>query len=71
MSINNVVSALKVVNHYKPNECKFLRPENDSDFSQPWMHNTGVISMSSDHELDESRLPRLNRTELLAMLRAK
>jgi hypothetical protein len=71
MSINNVVSALKVVNHYKPNECKFLRPENDSDFSQPWMHNTGVISMSSDHELDESRLPRLSRTELLAMLRAK
>jgi len=71
MSINNVVSALKVVNHYKPNECKFLRPENDSDFSLPWIHNTGITSMSSEHELDESRLPRLTRTELLAMLRAK
>jgi hypothetical protein len=71
MSINNIVSALKVVNNYEPSECKFLRPENDSDFSQPWMHSTGVTSMSSDYELDESHLPRLNKTELLAILRAK
>ena len=42
MSINNVVSALKVANGYAPSSCRFLRPENDSDFEQPWTHSTGV-----------------------------
>ena len=71
MSINNVVSALKAVNHYKPDQCKFLRPENDSDFSRPWMHTTGITNMSFVHQLDESRLQRLTREELLTMLRRR
>lgn len=71
MSINNVVSALKVVNQYKPSECRFLRPENDSDFTEPWKYSSGVTSMNFDHELDDDLLPSLNKAELLAKLRAK
>ena len=71
MSINNVVSALKVLNRYKPGECRFLRPENDSDFTEPWEHSPGVTCMNFDHELDESHLPASTKAELLAKLRAK
>ncbi len=71
MSINNVVSALKIVNGYLPSQCRFLRPESDSDFEQPWKHSPGVTSMNVDYELDEERLPPLSKMELLAMLRAK
>lgn len=71
MSINNVVSALKIVNQYKPSECMFLRPENDSDFIEPWKHRPGVTSMNFDHEFDQNLLPLFTRAELLAKLRAK
>lgn len=69
MSINNVVSALKVVNDYAPNTCRFLRPENDSDFEQPWTYRTGVTSINLDHVLDESLLPALTKADLLSKLR--
>jgi len=71
MSINNVVSALKVVNGYAPSSCRFLRPENDSDFEQPWVHSTGITSINFDHVLDEKLLPALSKADLLAKLRAK
>lgn len=69
MSINNVVSALKVINNYKPGECLFLRPQDDEDFQKPWRHSPGVTSMSFDHTLDESLLPQITRADLLAKLR--
>lgn len=71
MSINNIVSALKVVNDYPPSTCSFIRPENDTDFEQPWTHSPGVTSMSFDSVLDERRLPNLTKAELLSRLRAK
>lgn len=70
MSINNVVSALKVVNDYAPGTCIFLRPENDSDFEQPWTYSPGVTSINFDHVLDESLLPVLTKADLLSKLRA-
>lgn len=71
MSIYNVVSALKVVNGYTPSSCRFLRPENDSDFEQPWKHSTGITSVNFDYVIDGNLLPTLSRTDLLAKLRAK
>jgi hypothetical protein len=71
MSINNVVSALKVVNGYAANTCRFLRPENDSDFEQPWTFSTGVTSMNIYHVLDEDLLPALTKADLLSKLRSK
>lgn len=71
MSINNVVSALKIVNHYAPSNCRFLRPENDTDFERPWTYSTGVTSINIDHVLDESCLPAQTKADLLLKLRAK
>ncbi|MCU7371969.1 hypothetical protein PEC18_14150 [Paucibacter sp. O1-1] len=71
MSINNVVSALKVVNGYSPSTCRFLRPENDSDFQKPWAYGTGVTSINIDHAIDESRLPAVTKAELLSKLKTK
>jgi hypothetical protein len=71
MSINNIVSALKVVNDYQPGTCRFLRPENDIDFEQPWTHSPGVTSINFDYFLDERLLPSLTKAELLSKLQDK
>lgn len=69
MSINNVVSALKIVNNYAPSTCRFLRPESDSDFERPWTYSTGVANINFDYVLDESLLPALTKADLLSKLR--
>ena len=71
MSINNIVSALKIVNGYAPSACRFLRPENDVDFEQPWTYSPGVTSINFDHILDERLFPAVTKADLLAKLRAK
>lgn len=71
MSINNAVAALKVVNNYAPNTCRFLRPENDIDFEEPWKHSPGVTSINFDYVIDERLLPSLTKAELLSKLRSK
>ncbi len=71
MSVNNVVTALKVVNNYAPSTCRFLRPENDLDFEQPWTHSPGVTSINFDYVLDERLLPSLTKAQLLSKLRGK
>ena len=71
MSVNNVVTALKVANGYLPSTCRFLRPENDADFDLPWSHSTGVTSINFDDVLDEKLLPALTKADLLSKLKAK
>ena len=71
MSIKNAVSALKVINNYKPGECLFLRPQDDDDFQEPWRHSPGVTNMNFDHTLDESLLPPVTKADLLAKLRER
>ena len=71
MSINNIVSALKVVNGNTPSICRFLRPEQDPDFDEPWAHSTGITSVNFDYVLDDSQLPAVSKADLLAKLRSK
>lgn len=71
MSINNVVSGLKVLNGYPAGTCKFLRPQEDADFDKPWNYSVGVTSANFDYVLDEDRLPPVTKAELLAKLRSK
>ncbi len=71
MSINNVVSGLKILNEYPAGSCKFLRPQEDADFDKPWSYSTGVPSMNVDFLLDEESLPAITKEELLAKLRAR
>ncbi|MCS0807053.1 hypothetical protein NX774_03855 [Massilia agilis] len=71
MSICNVISALRIVNGVPPAECKFLRPQHDSDFERPWLYSTGVTSMNLDFTIDEQRLSEVTKSELLERLRKK
>ncbi|MGE0557250.1 MAG: hypothetical protein AB7E73_02150 [Burkholderiales bacterium] len=71
MSINNVVSGLKILNGYSAGTCKFLRPQEDADFEKPWQHSVGVTRANFDYVLDEDRLPPVTKTELLSKLRSK
>ena len=71
ISINNVVSGLKVLNGYPAGTCKFLRPQEDADFDKPWNYSAGVTSANFDYVLDEGSLPPVTKAELLDKLRSK
>lgn len=71
MSINNVVSALKIANGAKSGTCKFLRPQEDADFEKPWQYTPGVTSCSMDFVIDETQVTSATRQELLNMLSKK
>lgn len=68
-SINNIVSALRIVNGWPPEKCKFLRPENDEEFERPWQYTAGVTSMSIDHIVDEGNTHSVTKQELLDKIR--
>jgi len=44
MSITNITSALKIVNEAKAGTCNFVRPEEDSDFEEPWNYSPGITN---------------------------
>jgi hypothetical protein len=64
-SINNLVSALRIINGAPANECKFLRPQEDEDFAKPWQYSTGVTNMTIDDVVDESNTRAITKQELL------
>lgn len=68
MSINNIVSALRIANDIPPSECKFLRPENQSDFLSPWNYSPSVGSTNWKRGIDPSVARSLTRKELLDAL---
>lgn len=68
MSINNVVSALKIINRIAPSKCRFLRPEKDEDFEEPWKHSPGVTNINFDHVIDETNARPVTKKELLKLL---
>jgi hypothetical protein len=54
MSINNVVSALRIANGAKPSACQFLRPEDDAEFEKPWTYSPGVTGCNMDFVIDDN-----------------
>lgn len=69
MSINNVISALKVVNNAPASQCKFLRPETDEDFDEPWKYSLGANNLTFDHVIDETNTHPVSKQELLDRLK--
>lgn len=49
-------------------ESRFLRPENDEDFHEPWQYTTGVTSINFDYVIDDSNTVSLGKQELLAKI---
>lgn len=48
MSIENVVSCLRIAAGDSPSECRFLNPASPGDFDAPWAFSPGVLSSSMD-----------------------
>jgi hypothetical protein len=70
MSINNVVSALKIANDVIASECKFVQPTENNDFDKPWSFSTGVISCNIDFVIDETQVASVSKRELTEILKA-
>ena len=71
LSINNVISALKVANGVPANECQFQTLGDDEDFMRAWSYSTGVTNMNFDFALDENELPEVTKADILKKLRER
>jgi hypothetical protein len=71
MSINNVISALKVENGVRADECQFQTLSDDEDFMRAWSYSTGVTTMNFDFVLDENELPEVTKADILKQLRER
>jgi hypothetical protein len=69
ISISNVIGALRVLNGESCNSVKFIRPDSDDAFGQPWMQvppcNNLVLRIYHNNEI-----PFLSKKDLLARLEA-
>lgn len=69
LSINNVITALKVANGVPASECRFQTFSEDEDFMRAWSYSTGVTNLNFDFVLDEHKLPEVTKAEILKQLR--
>ena len=70
MSINNIISALKIANGIEAGKCKFVRPTEDSDFEKPWSFSPGIMNLSMDFVIDETQIGLVTKGELNDILKA-
>lgn len=68
MSINNTISALKIISNSKPNECTFITPKDLDFFDEPWKHTPDISSICFEPFLDESKVKHIKKKELLELL---
>lgn len=68
MSLNNVISSLRIINGWKASECKFLCPENEDDFETPWKYTLGVRNINFNCVIDERNTTAVTKQELLEMI---
>lgn len=68
ISINNLVSALRIVNDFAASECKFLRPEDSKNFLSAWDHSAGVGSMTWRRGTNPTIARTLTRIDILGAL---
>lgn len=68
MSIENIISSLKVINGAKGSEVKFVRPAEDNDFDIPWSHSTGVSHFAIDFLASESNTEETSKEQLLQIV---
>lgn len=68
MSIQNIVSALRVLNGVDPRTCKYIRPSEDDAFEKPWAYSRGVFSINMDYIINEKNTMIVTREQLLEKL---
>lgn len=71
LSINNVVSYLRILGKTDPKTVQFLRPEESSAFEIPWQQSTGLVQATIDIPVEHSDIRLYTRDEILADLRSR
>jgi len=66
MSINNVISCLRLRNGVPGTEVTFLRAEDSAAFDAPWQDSIGVTYMGLGETIDEREVALLSKEELRA-----
>ncbi len=69
LSINNVVSALKILAGAKAGECEFLVPEEFEAFDRPWEYSPDLNNFKMNFVLDKSKIRPMSKKELLDEIR--
>lgn len=71
MSIQNVVSYLRLVNRDDPAACRFEAPVDDGAFDLPWQSSTGITFSSMDLVVSREHIQPWTKEEVLARLNSK
>lgn len=66
MSIENIVSALKIANGIEASTCKFIRPIESEEFEKPWRYSPAVTSFNMDPLIPEDQITPLSKEDLLS-----
>lgn len=69
LSIHNTLTFLKTVHRFPSEECKYLWPDDETDFAGPWRHSPGVTSMAMPYTVTRSLDREPSKAELLDMLK--
>lgn len=64
MSLNNVVSFLRIVNGDDPKNCVFQNPADPADFDTPWAQSVGVTSFNMDNVVREQDVDLRTKDEV-------
>ncbi len=65
-SINNVVDFLRMINGVKPEKCRFMTPNSEAAFEQPWKHSVGVNNASFDLIIKPSDISPFAKKDILS-----
>ena len=69
LSIHNTLTFFKTAHRFPPDECKYLWPDDETDFAGPWRHSPGVTSMTFPTTGGLTLFRDPPKAELLEMLR--
>jgi len=68
MSIQNIVSYLRIVGGDQPGTCRFESPVDPDAFDEPWKESIGVTYASMDVVVREDQIQPLTRDEVISLL---
>lgn len=71
MSIENVISALKILNGYPATKAKFSYPINREAFTQPWNSSSQSAKISFKDLVPENLVPETSKADLIDRYRNK
>ncbi len=66
MSINNVVSWLKIINGVSPKQCEFTNPATLDHFQEPWKKCVGLSHSTFDLSIEKEHIRSFDKKDILA-----